>query len=253
MLLQSAEIEYANLGGYLQGTRISLGLDLKAVAEETKITPSNIQAIEENNFAALPAETFTRGFYTLYAKMLSLDPEDVLQLYMQERPHQDKSKSRSIFSSGKQAQEVGIMAKRPSFMPVSFLGLALLLSLFFGCFLSWYFSWNPATYLSQKLRSLDQDPHSVEQILESRYQADIPEPGSEDVKWPEVGSNNYPGIFSSFSSPVFSADQPRKGITGRFPALSPTGEDMFHTDLGEESNGFSLAPFAISTRTQMGW
>ena len=44
-------------------TRINLGLDLVAVAGETKISTKNLQAMEENNFAALPAEAFARGFY----------------------------------------------------------------------------------------------------------------------------------------------------------------------------------------------
>ena len=91
MSRQSAEIEYVSLGEYLRETRINLGLDLLAVAGETKISSRSLQAIEENDFAALPAEAFTRGFYTLYAKCLSLDCKEVLKMYGQQKPKQPKS------------------------------------------------------------------------------------------------------------------------------------------------------------------
>ncbi|NOR25160.1 MAG: hypothetical protein GQ542_12365 [Desulforhopalus sp.] len=172
MLSQSAEIEYANLGEYLRETRISLGIDLVTVAEKTKISPKNLQAIEDNDFATLPAEAFTRGFCALYAKILSLDPQLVLEMYAQERPNQRNSKNGPIRPPRKQTKDVGSMAERPSFMPFSFFGLILLALLLFGGFLSWYFSWNPATYLSQKLRSLEH-PQRIEQVSANRTDPDI--------------------------------------------------------------------------------
>jgi cytoskeletal protein RodZ len=163
----SAETEHPSLGDYLRETRINQGLDLEMVSERTKISAKNLQAIEESDFTALPAEAFTRGFYALYAKNLSLDSEEVLEMYTQERPKQHKPTNSQMPPPSKLAQEVSNMAERPTFMPVSFLGLVLLLLLFFGGFLCWYFSWNPATYLSQKLRSLDRT-QQIEQITEYR-------------------------------------------------------------------------------------
>jgi cytoskeletal protein RodZ len=157
-------MEYANLGELLRETRINLGINLKTIAEETRISSKSLQAIEESNFAALPAEAYTRGFYVLYAKSLLLDPEEVLQMYIKERPNQRKSINSSMLPTSKVAQEVGNLAERPSFLPFSFLGMVLLLLLLFGGFLCWYFSWNPATFLSQKLRSLE-NPQLTEQVL----------------------------------------------------------------------------------------
>ena len=162
-----AETEFLSLGDYLRTTRINQGLNLVTVSERTKISTKNLRAIEESDFTALPAEAFTRGFYTLYAQDLSLDSEEVLERYKQERPKQHEATNSSMSPPSKLAQEVSNMAERPTFMPVSFLGLILLLLLFFGGFLCWYFSWNPATYLSQKLRSFDK-PQQIEQITEYR-------------------------------------------------------------------------------------
>jgi cytoskeletal protein RodZ len=156
-------MEYASLGELLRETRINLGKNLETIAEETRISSTSLQAIEESNFAALPAEAFTRGFYVLYAKSLLLDPEEVLQMYRKERPNPRKSINSSMLPTSKVAQEVGNMAERPSFLPFSFLGMVLLLLLLFGGFLCWYFSWNPATFLSQKLRSLE-NPQLTEQV-----------------------------------------------------------------------------------------
>ena len=123
--------------------------------------------MEENNFANLPAEAFTRGLYALYANSLALDGKEILKMYMQQKPKTSKSGNLSALRRSKLAQEVETMAERPAFRPISFFGLVLLLLLFFGGFLCWYFSWNPATYLSQKLRSLEQPP-GIEQVSAHR-------------------------------------------------------------------------------------
>lgn len=172
MSFQPSTTEYTTLGEYLRETRITQGRELVAVAGETKISSRSLQAIEENNFAALPADVFARGFYALYAKSLLLDPEEVLKMYTQERPRRQKSIPGSMLRAGKLAQEVGNMAERPSYMPFSFFGLLVLLTLLLGGVLCWYISWNPATYLSQKLRSLE-EPHRIEQASQNRPASDV--------------------------------------------------------------------------------
>jgi cytoskeletal protein RodZ len=170
--IEYTTLEYTTLGEYLRETRITLGRELAAVAEETKISSRSLQAIEENNFAALPADVFARGFYALYAKSLLLDPEHVLDLYTQERPHPKKSMSGSMLRTGKRAQEVGTLSERSSFMPFSFFSLVILVLLLLGGVLCWYFSWNPATYLSHKLRSLE-EPQRIEQVSKNKPASDF--------------------------------------------------------------------------------
>ena len=163
---QTTEFDNLSLGEFLRETRNQKGLDLAAIAEETRISAKNLQAIEAGDFGALPAEAFTRGFYTLYAQTLSLEPADILKKYAQERPHPAKPGNRST-APGKLSQDVGAMAQRPSSLPFSSFGLILMLLLLFGAFLCWYFSWNPATYLSQKLRSFQDEPQEFEQVSTS--------------------------------------------------------------------------------------
>ncbi len=174
---QTINVEHQNLGEFLREKRIDQGKNLAAIADETKVPLKCLRAIEESDFTLLPAEAYARGFYALYAKCLSLDPEEILHMYTQERPNQRKSLASSMLPKNKLAQEVGNMAERPSFLPFSFFGLFLLLLLLFGGFLCWYFSWNPATYLSQKLRSLD-EPQQMEQV-------------SKNQSYPDVSGSNY--------------------------------------------------------------
>lgn len=166
MALHSSEMEATSIGELLRETRIRRGLDLVAVAEQTRISPRNLQAIEDGNFASLPAEVFTRGFYILYAKMLSLNPDEVLEMYGQERrkfPIPDGGAT----PPHRLAQEMANLAERPTSLPFSYFGLILFLFLLFGAFLCWYFRWNPASFLSEKLRSLEAPPQS-EQVMNGK-------------------------------------------------------------------------------------
>jgi cytoskeleton protein RodZ len=213
MSLQPSVTENISLGEYIRDTRINQGFDLVKVTEVTKISSKMIQAIEENDFAVLPAEVFTRGFYVLYAKMLSLDPAEILQMYALERPNQHKAGNQLLHPMSEMSKEVGNMAERPNFLPFSFLGMILLLLLLFGGFLCWYFSWNPATYLSLKLRSLEQNPQQIEQVLESRVES-VPKHIFEIARGQKQPQNSQQSLFD-FSSPsnatasVIQADIPK--------------------------------------------
>lgn len=164
MPIPATDMDNMLLGELLRETRIKLGLDLEAIAEGTRISPKNLLAIEESNFAALPAEVFTRGFYTIYAKTLSLDPAKILEMYGRERKNLPKESQHKTPPPNRLAQNMKNLAAPPSSLPFAYFGFSLLLLLLFGAFLCWYFSWNPASYLSFKLRSLDE----AQQVLQTK-------------------------------------------------------------------------------------
>ncbi|MFH0783635.1 MAG: helix-turn-helix transcriptional regulator [Pseudomonadota bacterium] len=163
MPIQPLDTDNVSLGDLLRETRIKQGLNLEDVAEGTRISPKNLRAMEESNFAALPAEVFTRGFYAIYAKSLALDSEEILEKYESERRTSPRASHFRTPPPNRLAQNMKNMADRPSSLPFAYFGFILLLLLLFGAFLCWYFSWNPASYLSIKLRSLDASQH-VEQV-----------------------------------------------------------------------------------------
>jgi len=171
MSIETTESEYTTLGDLLRRTRIKHGLNLEQISVETKITISSLKAIEDDDFNSLPAEAFARGFYTLYAKTLGLAPEEVLRIYGHEKEqHPSSKRGRSTTPPSKLARKVTTMAQRSTVMPVSCTGLIIFFFLLIGAFLCWYFSWNPATYLSEKLRNFQKTPE-IRQVTEDTIQS----------------------------------------------------------------------------------
>ncbi len=85
-LVPSGEVEVTPdtefSGTLLKRIRESAGADLSRVAEITKIGKGYLRAIESNDFDALPAAVYVRGFVVEYAKALGLDSTQVATSFM---------------------------------------------------------------------------------------------------------------------------------------------------------------------------
>lgn len=68
------------IGSTLREARLRRRLDFRQVEQATKIRTRYLRALEEEDFEALPAETYVRGFLRAYADFLELDG----QLYVDE-------------------------------------------------------------------------------------------------------------------------------------------------------------------------
>ena len=68
----------ATLGSQLAAKREQLGWTVAEVASHLKLAPRQIEAMEADNYAALPTMVMTRGFIRSYAKLLDLDVSDAL-------------------------------------------------------------------------------------------------------------------------------------------------------------------------------
>ena len=62
----------------MAGAREAAGLSIDAVAQQLKLAPRQVKALEEDDFAQLPGRTFIRGFMRNYARLVRLDPEALL-------------------------------------------------------------------------------------------------------------------------------------------------------------------------------
>lgn len=67
-------------GAILSARRQSLGLSIEQVADQIKLAPRQILAIESDDYAALPPMVVTRGFIRSYAKCLKMDATPLLTL-----------------------------------------------------------------------------------------------------------------------------------------------------------------------------
>jgi cytoskeleton protein RodZ len=69
------------VGQYLRQEREKKNISLEAVAKVTRITQENLEALERDDFRAISASVFARGFLRTYASFLGLDPKEVLSRY----------------------------------------------------------------------------------------------------------------------------------------------------------------------------
>ena len=74
------EIERQSPGAYLRQTREAQGLTLGEVAGALKFSTRQIEALERDDYDQLKGKTFLRGFIRAYARMLKVQPENVLAL-----------------------------------------------------------------------------------------------------------------------------------------------------------------------------
>ena len=69
-------------GALLRQIREAIGVELREIAERSKISMAYLSAIEGEVFGKLPAAVYVRGFLAEYARALGLDGERVKQTYL---------------------------------------------------------------------------------------------------------------------------------------------------------------------------
>ncbi|MFK7992386.1 MAG: helix-turn-helix domain-containing protein [Sandaracinaceae bacterium] len=69
-------------GPLLRQVRESKGVELRAISQKTKVGLAYLEAIEEDDYPALPAPVYVRGFVTELAKFLELDAPHVSRTYV---------------------------------------------------------------------------------------------------------------------------------------------------------------------------
>src|SRR6266516_1091100 len=67
-------------GARLKAEREAAGLSLDQVAQQLKLAPRQVRALEDEDFGKLPGRTFARGFVRNYARLLNLDGDNLLSM-----------------------------------------------------------------------------------------------------------------------------------------------------------------------------
>ena len=70
-----------SLGEQLRRARLERGVSLREVAEQTRITMSNLEAIEADDYKSLPGGIFNKSFVKNYARCVGFPEERALELY----------------------------------------------------------------------------------------------------------------------------------------------------------------------------
>jgi len=70
-----------SFGRYLQDIRLTKGISLETVADETMIRIDNLLLIEGENHDKLPDEVFVKGFLRAFAKAIGADGDEAIRRY----------------------------------------------------------------------------------------------------------------------------------------------------------------------------
>jgi len=73
-------------GKTLQSQREAMGWSVEQVADQLKLAPRQILALEAGNYAALPSPAVTRGFVRAYAKLLKIDAAPLVAMIEMNMP-----------------------------------------------------------------------------------------------------------------------------------------------------------------------
>lgn len=75
-----------SFGARLRQQREQHGIDLVAIAEQTKIKRSLLEALERDDLSQWPSGIFRRAYVRNYAQAIGLDPDATVQVFLQVHP-----------------------------------------------------------------------------------------------------------------------------------------------------------------------
>jgi cytoskeletal protein RodZ len=93
-----------SIGEILTAARKARQLSVAEVAKITKIEHKYIEALERNDFSALPAATFTKGFIRNYAQVVGKSPDEMIAVYRRDYAHNVPSPKTSLVKPNKSAR-----------------------------------------------------------------------------------------------------------------------------------------------------
>jgi len=116
-------------GEVLRDQRELKALSVQQVADSLHLTRHYVHALESDSYDKLPGEVFARGYIRSYARLLELDPEQVLGLYQQLAERRQARKQEAIKRHARRQMD----RNRPWIVVsgIAFVALAILL---------WYFN-----------------------------------------------------------------------------------------------------------------
>ena len=79
---QAAENPRPSFGSWLRHQREARSVSMREIADNSKISLRYLEALEQDRFDVLPAPVFARGFLREYARVVGLNPDEVVNLYL---------------------------------------------------------------------------------------------------------------------------------------------------------------------------
>jgi len=145
-------------GDRLRTERIELGLSIEDVATRMHLSVGILEAIEENNFDDITAPIFVKGYLRAYARIVSLNEDEIIQQYLDYYSDEDPP----IFPTRNLAPEISTDDARVKWITyLVIIGLLALLAM-------WW--WNQYQF---KTDVVSLDAESTDSIQQAEATSDI--------------------------------------------------------------------------------
>lgn len=183
-----------SLGETLRQARLDRGASLDDAEQETKIRRRYLEALENEDYGALPALVYTRGFIRTYARYLGLDPEATLDLFGPARAREDRPVLRPATPQ---------LAAPRSFSTQLFVAIASVVLIV----LLLMYLWAQYTSFVESLGQNDQGAASRQVATPTR-----PAVGSNPTVAPQPGAPSTPGPTQPVAPSAAASPTPERGI-----------------------------------------
>ncbi|WP_158223049.1 RodZ domain-containing protein [Halovibrio salipaludis] len=115
------------VGEQLRTAREHHGMDRQDVADQLHLRPSIIQAIEESDYEAMPADLFLKGYVRTYARLTEQDGDDLIaRLDRELEPYRERQEAQQEPSPTEIIRQKKIRRRRIGGMTIAALAVLLL-------------------------------------------------------------------------------------------------------------------------------
>ncbi len=185
-------------GSHLRAAREAAGLSLDQVAQQLKLAPRQVRALEDEAFDELPGRTFTRGFVRNYARLLGLDAATLIAL-LPDAAHAPSLESPPLQSTLARMGELPSAQRRPASFGRWLIPLILVACVVAAAAYEWYRG----------------KPGRADVTPSAQTEAPAPASSATSVPLPNPVTDKNPGE----GTPAADANLP---VTAPAPAAQPT-------------------------------
>ena len=199
-------------GKTLQSQRETMGWSVEQVADQLKLAPRQVLALEAGDYASLPSPAVTRGFVRAYAKLLRIDAAPLVSMIELNMPPEARAGAQSAMAAARREQKPAafsetrfpINGKRRS-LPLGWIAAVVVVA--GAAVAAWQFNLIP---------SLNRDVESGDTMVLENPAAGVAAPG---VAAPGAAAPVQQGLINP-SVPLISVPSPSS--QGTAPAGTPT-------------------------------
>lgn len=199
-------------GKTLQSQRETMGWSVEQVADQLKLAPRQVLALEAGDYASLPSPAVTRGFVRAYAKLLRIDAAPLVSMIELNMPPEARAGAQSAMAAARREQKPAafsetrfpINGKRRG-LPLGWIAAVVIVA--GAAVAAWQFDLIP---------SLNRDVESGDTMVLENPAAGVVAPG---VAAPGAAAPVQQGLINP-SVPLISVPSPSS--QGAAPAGAPT-------------------------------